>query len=93
MRIGLPAGALVLAGLASAVGTPHVLLEQRCATYDRGRHCAYVISCEYIGIQGYRKIFPEWTPEVQPCSGVAWLPLAWPIARWRDAPKLLPGER
>ena len=83
---------LALAAWSSTVGTPHVLDGERCATYDRGRHCAYVLSCTYVGIQGYRKVFPDWTPDVRICPDVQWFPLATPIFQWREAPKLLKGE-
>jgi hypothetical protein len=93
VRISLAVTLLLIAAAASWFGTPHVLDEQRCASYDGGRHCAYVISCTYVGIQGYRKVFPEWKPEVRLCPGVAWFPLEWPLGNWRDAPPLLKGEQ
>jgi hypothetical protein len=92
MRVGLAIVILALAGAFSTVGTPHVLNDERCASYDKGRHCAYVISCTYVGVQGYQKIFPDWTPDVRICPGVRWFPLASPVFQWREAPKLLRGE-
>ncbi len=93
MKVGLAIFVLVLAAAFSTVGTPHVLSDGRCATYDKGRHCAYVISCTYVGIQGYRKVFPEWAADVRLCPSVQWFPLATPIFQWREAPKLLKGEQ
>ena len=93
MKMGLAVAALVVAGVASTYGTPHVLHREICVSHDGMRHCAYVLSCTYVGIQGYRKIFPEWTGEVRRCPGVQWFPLTWPLNTWAEEPRLLRGEQ
>jgi hypothetical protein len=83
MRIVAPAALLFgAAAFATSVGTPHWLHESECQSYDR-RTCAYIISCTYIGIQGWRKIHPQWVPDIKPCPGIAYFKLDRPPFQWR----------
>lgn len=84
MRISLAVTLLLFASAISWLGTPHWLDNQECRTYDGGRTCAYIIRCDYVGVQGWWIIHPEWEPEVHPCPGIAWLPLRWPLFQWRN---------
>jgi len=77
-------GAVVVVGVGMAgmyFGTPHWLDEQECRSYD-GRHCAFVVSCSYVGIQGWRKLYPAWVPEVKECARIMLLPLSRPLFTW-----------
>jgi hypothetical protein len=85
MRIGLAITLLVLAAALSWFGTPHIRVDQTCRSYDGGRSCAWVVSCTYLGIQGHRKVFPEWEPEPNLCPAVAWFPLELPLSGGDDA--------
>jgi hypothetical protein len=84
--------ALAVGAVATLYGTPHVRTEGHCATYDKGRTCAYVISCTYVGIQGYRKVWPAWTPDVSACSPVHWFRMQSPLLHWTPEPPLTKGE-
>lgn len=74
---------LCIAALVSLYGTPHWLHETTCQSYDR-HSCAYIVSCTYIGVQGWRVIYPDWQPDAHPCRGVAFFALDWPPFRWRN---------
>jgi hypothetical protein len=82
---------LAVGAVATLYGTPHVRIDGHCATND-GRSCSYVISCTYVGIQGYRKIWPEWTPDVTACPAVKWFRMQSPLLQWTPEPPLKRGE-
>jgi hypothetical protein len=83
MKMTLPITVLGAVALASIFGTPHWLHESSCRSYD-GRRCAWLISCTYIGIQGWRKVYPAWEPDQKACPGIYWFKLDWPPFHWRN---------
>lgn len=74
MKFGFAIFLLMLAGLGSYYGTPHWLHETECRSYDSGRHCAYIISCTYLGLNGWQKLYPRLVIDQKPeatCPGIA----------------------
>ena len=82
MKIGGAVAVLGTCTVASLIGTPHLLYEYECQGYD-ARHCAYYTSCTYVGVQGWRKFYPEFVPDKVGCPGVKLFALDWPPFTWR----------
>ena len=66
----------VLALLAAVFGTPHLRWEWTCRHRLRsyGDPCSMYESCLYLGIQGWRRLYPEYR---EPCPFVHLLPIDW----------------
>lgn len=82
MKIGGAVAVLAIAMAASLIGTPHLLYEYECRGTDI-RHCVYYTGCTYIGVQGWRKLYPEpLVPDKVGCPGVKLFAVARPLFAW-----------
>lgn len=78
MRIGLSVCVLLIAGSASAFGTPYVKIDEECSTFA-GRCLKTIAVCTYVGIQGRKVLIPHWEPDKeQVCPPILLLPFDLP---------------
>ncbi|WP_395697956.1 hypothetical protein [Methylocella sp.] len=80
MNMRLPALVLAVAAFASIFGTPHMLTTYQCQS--NGFRCVHYTQCHYIGVQGWRTIYPGFL-RGDDCPGVKFFGLDWPPFVWR----------